>query len=146
MFLCSLNYNIFYSKPAAREEQLGNPSALPIRSTSTSQNQPPHVKTDSLPSNADGGSGGRRGDGMSGRSQFQECADSSGHLGEPSLLQNVQRKTQLTLTKTEENKQTKKNNGEGSTNGKGMEKLKTNHGNSKGNGTKEKAEMRKVAK
>lgn len=49
---------------------------------------------------------------MSGRSQFQQCADRSGHMGEPSLLQNVQRKTQLTLMKTQK-KKTKENNGEG---------------------------------
>lgn len=69
------------------------------------------MKTVPFPSHADGSSGGRRGDGMSGRSQFQQCADSSGHLGEPSLLQDVKRKTQLTLTKTQ--KKTNKNNGEG---------------------------------
>lgn len=74
-----------------------------IRSRSTKQEaaSPPRVKTDSLPSHADRSSGRCRGDGMSGRSQFQECADSSGHLGEPSLLQDVQRKTQLSLTKTQ---------------------------------------------
>lgn len=47
----------------------------------------------------DGGSrcGCRRGDGVSGRGQVEQGADGPGHLGEPSLLQDVQRKTQLTL-------------------------------------------------
>ena len=48
---------------------------------------------------ANGGSrrGRRRGDGVSGRGQVQQGADGAGHLGEPSLLQDVQRKTQLSL-------------------------------------------------
>lgn len=47
----------------------------------------------------DGGSRGgcRCGDGVSGRGQVKQGADGPGHLGEPSLLQDVQRKTQLTL-------------------------------------------------
>lgn len=49
--------------------------------------------------NYNGGSGwrGRRGDGLPGRGQVQQRADGSGHLGEPSLLQDVKRKTQLSL-------------------------------------------------
>lgn len=39
----------------------------------------------------------RGGPRVSGRGQVQQGADGPGHLGEPSLLQDVQRKTQLTL-------------------------------------------------
>lgn len=50
--------------------------------------------------NDDGGSGRRRrrrGDGLPGRSQVQQRGDRHGHLGEPPFLQDVKRKTQLTL-------------------------------------------------
>lgn len=38
-----------------------------------------------------------RGDGLSGRGQVEQRTDGSSHLGEPSLLQDMKRKTQLTL-------------------------------------------------
>lgn len=41
------------------------------------------------------------GDGVSGRGQVEQGADGPGHLGEPSLLQDVQWKTQLTLWNTD---------------------------------------------
>lgn len=48
----------------------------------------------------------RRGYGVSGWGQIEQCADGSGHLGEPSLLQDVQRKTQLTLQRQTPQKKT----------------------------------------
>lgn len=60
------------------------------------------------------GSGCRRGDRVSGRGHVEQGTHGSGHLGETSLLQNVQRKTQLTLetdnTEKETQEGTKENN------------------------------------
>lgn len=54
-----------------------------------------------------GGCAACGGDGVSGRGQFQQSADGPGHLGEPSLLQDVERKTQLTLHRQTPQKKTR---------------------------------------
>lgn len=99
--------------PEAERVRVKKPSAS-IRSRPT-QHRPP-------PSHTDRRSGGaaRQGDGMSGRSQVQQSADSGGHLGEPSLLQDVQGETQVTLMATHKT-QKKENNGNVNEGGNTME-------------------------